>query len=67
MSADFTSENFSATWYLIENHAGSRYTSFKFVTHVKLPSLITNDKKEERKIEKQAVKYLYLSQRSTKN
>ncbi|KAG7236134.1 hypothetical protein INR49_000698 [Caranx melampygus] len=23
MSGDFTSENFSATWYLIENHAGS--------------------------------------------
>lgn len=24
MSGDFTSENFSATWYLIENHMGSR-------------------------------------------
>lgn len=24
MSGDFTSENFSATWYLIENHSGSR-------------------------------------------
>lgn len=25
MSGDFTSENFSATWYLIENHSGSRW------------------------------------------
>lgn len=24
MSGDFTSENFSATWYLIENHSESR-------------------------------------------
>jgi exocyst complex component 2 len=25
MSGDFTSENFSATWYLIENHSGTGY------------------------------------------
>lgn len=25
MSGDFTSENFSASWYLIENHAGTGY------------------------------------------
>lgn len=24
MSADFTSENFSAAWYLIENHSNTR-------------------------------------------
>ncbi|KAL3976852.1 C-ets-1 [Sarotherodon galilaeus] len=29
MSADFTSENFSATWYLIENHAGSSFDQLK--------------------------------------
>ncbi|CAJ1061199.1 exocyst complex component 2 isoform X1 [Xyrichtys novacula] len=30
MSGDFTSENFSATWYLIENHAGSSFEHLKF-------------------------------------
>lgn len=25
MSADFTSENFSAAWYLIENHSATRW------------------------------------------
>uniref|UniRef100_A0A3B4T4I0 Exocyst complex component 2 n=1 Tax=Seriola dumerili TaxID=41447 RepID=A0A3B4T4I0_SERDU len=29
MSGDFTSENFSATWYLIENHAGSSFEQLK--------------------------------------
>uniref|UniRef100_A0A672FH88 Exocyst complex component 2 n=1 Tax=Salarias fasciatus TaxID=181472 RepID=A0A672FH88_SALFA len=29
MSGDFTSENFSATWYLIENHAGSNFEQLK--------------------------------------
>ncbi|XP_049577973.1 exocyst complex component 2 isoform X1 [Syngnathus scovelli] len=29
MSGDFTSENFSATWYLIENHAGSSFEHLK--------------------------------------
>ncbi|KAM8822273.1 exocyst complex component 2 isoform 1-T1 [Synchiropus picturatus] len=29
MSGDFTSENFSATWYLIENHAGSSFDHLK--------------------------------------
>ncbi|XP_075901474.1 exocyst complex component 2 [Nelusetta ayraudi] len=30
MSGDFTSENFSATWYLIENHSGSSFEQLKF-------------------------------------
>ncbi|CAK6964478.1 exocyst complex component 2 [Scomber scombrus] len=29
MSGDFTSENFSATWYLIDNHAGSSFEHLK--------------------------------------
>uniref|UniRef100_A0A3Q1ESG7 Exocyst complex component 2 n=1 Tax=Acanthochromis polyacanthus TaxID=80966 RepID=A0A3Q1ESG7_9TELE len=29
MSGDFTRENFSATWYLIENHAGSSFEQLK--------------------------------------
>uniref|UniRef100_A0A671VY73 Exocyst complex component 2 n=1 Tax=Sparus aurata TaxID=8175 RepID=A0A671VY73_SPAAU len=29
MSGDFTSENFSATWYLIENHSGSSFDQLK--------------------------------------
>ncbi|XP_056270378.1 exocyst complex component 2 [Pseudoliparis swirei] len=29
MSGDFTSENFSATWYLIENHMGSSFEQLK--------------------------------------
>nr|XP_057928280.1 exocyst complex component 2 [Doryrhamphus excisus]XP_057928281.1 exocyst complex component 2 [Doryrhamphus excisus]XP_057928282.1 exocyst complex component 2 [Doryrhamphus excisus] len=29
MSGDFTSENFSATWYLIENHAGTGFEQLK--------------------------------------
>ncbi|XP_023374647.1 exocyst complex component 2 isoform X2 [Otolemur garnettii] len=29
MSADFTSENFSATWYLIENHATTSFDDFR--------------------------------------
>ncbi|MED6269685.1 Exocyst complex component 2 [Characodon lateralis] len=29
MSGDFTSENFSASWYLIENHAGSSFEQLK--------------------------------------
>uniref|UniRef100_A0A3P9NYN4 Exocyst complex component 2 n=1 Tax=Poecilia reticulata TaxID=8081 RepID=A0A3P9NYN4_POERE len=29
MSGDFTSENFSASWYLIENHAGSGFEQLK--------------------------------------
>ncbi|XP_072245025.1 exocyst complex component 2 [Leuresthes tenuis] len=29
MSGDFTSANFSATWYLIENHAGSSFDHLK--------------------------------------
>uniref|UniRef100_A0A8C7XZJ8 Exocyst complex component 2 n=1 Tax=Oryzias sinensis TaxID=183150 RepID=A0A8C7XZJ8_9TELE len=29
MSGDFTSENFSATWYLIENHTGSSFDQLK--------------------------------------
>ncbi|XP_028443979.1 exocyst complex component 2 [Perca flavescens] len=29
MSGDFTSENFSATWYLIENHTGSSFEQLK--------------------------------------
>nr|XP_020512359.1 exocyst complex component 2 isoform X1 [Labrus bergylta] len=32
MSGDFTSENFSATWYLIENHAGSSFEQLKFAS-----------------------------------
>uniref|UniRef100_A0A665T2K2 Exocyst complex component 2 n=1 Tax=Echeneis naucrates TaxID=173247 RepID=A0A665T2K2_ECHNA len=30
MSGDFTSENFSATWYLIENHSSSSFEQLKF-------------------------------------
>ncbi|XP_041862552.1 exocyst complex component 2 isoform X2 [Melanotaenia boesemani] len=33
MSADFTSENFSATWYLIENHAGSSFEHLKIAAN----------------------------------
>ncbi|XP_035984494.1 exocyst complex component 2-like, partial [Fundulus heteroclitus] len=29
MSGDFTSENFSASWYLIENHAGSSFEQLR--------------------------------------
>ncbi|XP_029988511.1 exocyst complex component 2 isoform X2 [Sphaeramia orbicularis] len=29
MSGDFTSENFSATWYLIENHSGTSFEQLK--------------------------------------
>ncbi|KAF7658486.1 hypothetical protein LDENG_00012320 [Lucifuga dentata] len=29
MSGDFTSENFSATWYLIENHSGSSFEQLR--------------------------------------
>ncbi|XP_053286679.1 exocyst complex component 2 isoform X2 [Pleuronectes platessa] len=29
MSGDFTSENFSATWYLMENHSGSSFEHLK--------------------------------------
>lgn len=29
MSGDFTSENFSATWYLIDNHAGTSFEQLK--------------------------------------
>uniref|UniRef100_A0A3Q2CEY2 Exocyst complex component 2 n=1 Tax=Cyprinodon variegatus TaxID=28743 RepID=A0A3Q2CEY2_CYPVA len=29
MSGDFTSENFSASWYLIENHSGSSFEQLK--------------------------------------
>ncbi|KAM7012187.1 exocyst complex component 2 isoform 1-T1 [Tautogolabrus adspersus] len=32
MSGDFTSDNFSATWYLIENHAGSSFEQLKFAS-----------------------------------
>ncbi|XP_029004907.1 exocyst complex component 2 isoform X2 [Betta splendens] len=33
MSGDFTSENFSATWYLIENHAGSNFEQLKIAAN----------------------------------
>ncbi|ELK06625.1 Exocyst complex component 2 [Pteropus alecto] len=36
MSADFTSENFSAAWYLIENHSTTSFEQLKMaVTHLK--------------------------------
>ncbi|XP_067607939.1 exocyst complex component 2 isoform X3 [Pseudorca crassidens] len=36
MSADFTSENFSAAWYLIENHSNTSFEQLKMaVTHLK--------------------------------
>ncbi|KAJ8790636.1 hypothetical protein J1605_004609 [Eschrichtius robustus] len=36
MSADFTSENFSAAWYLIENHSNASFEQLKMaVTHLK--------------------------------
>ncbi|XP_029800116.1 exocyst complex component 2 isoform X2 [Suricata suricatta] len=36
MSADFTSENFSATWYLIENHSTTSFEQLKMaVTNLK--------------------------------
>lgn len=36
MSADFTSENFSAAWYLIENHSGASFEQLKMaVTNLK--------------------------------
>uniref|UniRef100_A0A8C3G6H0 Exocyst complex component 2 n=1 Tax=Cyclopterus lumpus TaxID=8103 RepID=A0A8C3G6H0_CYCLU len=33
MSGDFTSENFSATWYLIENHMGSSFEQLKIAAN----------------------------------
>lgn len=33
MSGDFTSENFSATWYLIENHSGSSFEQLKMAAN----------------------------------
>uniref|UniRef100_A0A7N8XFV3 Exocyst complex component 2 n=1 Tax=Mastacembelus armatus TaxID=205130 RepID=A0A7N8XFV3_9TELE len=33
MSGDFTSEKFSATWYLIENHAGSSFDQLKIAAN----------------------------------
>ncbi|XP_029286026.1 exocyst complex component 2 [Cottoperca gobio] len=33
MSGDFTSENFSATWYLIENHTGSSFEHLKIAAN----------------------------------
>ncbi|RVE73702.1 hypothetical protein OJAV_G00033700 [Oryzias javanicus] len=33
MSGDFTSENFSATWYLIENHTGSSFDQLKIAAN----------------------------------
>ncbi|XP_037325485.1 exocyst complex component 2 isoform X2 [Pungitius pungitius] len=33
MSGDFTSENFSATWYLIENHMGSSFEQLKMAAN----------------------------------
>ncbi|KAI4829160.1 hypothetical protein KUCAC02_023221 [Chaenocephalus aceratus] len=33
MSGDFTSENFSATWYLIENHTGSSFEQLKLAAN----------------------------------
>ncbi|KAI3368457.1 hypothetical protein L3Q82_025470 [Scortum barcoo] len=33
MSGDFTSENFSATWYLIENHSGSSFEQLKIAAN----------------------------------
>uniref|UniRef100_A0A3B3Y4M7 Exocyst complex component 2 n=1 Tax=Poecilia mexicana TaxID=48701 RepID=A0A3B3Y4M7_9TELE len=33
MSGDFTSENFSASWYLIENHAGSGFEQLKIAAN----------------------------------
>ncbi|XP_055426419.1 exocyst complex component 2 isoform X3 [Bubalus kerabau] len=36
MSADFTSENFSAAWYLIENHSNTSFEQLKMaITHLK--------------------------------
>ncbi|KAI4561096.1 hypothetical protein MJG53_021153, partial [Ovis ammon polii x Ovis aries] len=36
MSADFTSENFSAAWYLIENHSSASFEQLKMaITHLK--------------------------------
>lgn len=32
MSADFTSENFSAAWYLIENHSNTRSVGVGLLT-----------------------------------
>ncbi|KAM7387751.1 hypothetical protein PAMP_023970 [Pampus punctatissimus] len=32
MSGDFTSENFSATWYLIDNHAGTSFEQLKIAS-----------------------------------
>lgn len=34
MSGDFTSENFSATWYLIDNHAGSSFEQLKMAASI---------------------------------
>ncbi len=31
MSGDFTSENFSATWYLIENHSSTRLVYIQYI------------------------------------
>ncbi|KAJ8376869.1 hypothetical protein SKAU_G00074490 [Synaphobranchus kaupii] len=33
MSGDFTSENFSATWYLIENHSSTSFDQLRFAAH----------------------------------
>ncbi|XP_043985638.1 exocyst complex component 2 [Gambusia affinis] len=33
MSGDFTSENFSASWYLIENHAGTGFEQLKIAAN----------------------------------
>ncbi len=33
MSGDFTSENFSATWYLIENHSSTRLVYIQYIHH----------------------------------
>ncbi|KAM6938893.1 exocyst complex component 2 isoform 1-T2 [Lycodopsis pacificus] len=33
MSGDFTSENFSATWYLMENHMGSSFENLKIAAN----------------------------------
>uniref|UniRef100_A0A3B3C503 Exocyst complex component 2 n=1 Tax=Oryzias melastigma TaxID=30732 RepID=A0A3B3C503_ORYME len=44
MSGDFTSENFSATWYLIENHTGSSFDQLKIAAnHLKKQATKKNE------------------------
>ncbi|XP_061681753.1 exocyst complex component 2 isoform X2 [Syngnathoides biaculeatus] len=50
MSGDFTSENFSATWYLIENHAGTSFEQLKIAA--------TNLKKQANKKNEGSLAYV---------